>query len=307
MINRELIRLKVVQLVYAYYQNGDKSVDVAEKELFFSLSKAYDMYQYLLGLMVDITRLVERKVETQRSRAQRLGTGETPSTKFVDNKFIAQLAVNKQLLVYREKQKKDWDSEEALIKSLYKKIIESETYRAYMDASEVSYAADRELWRKLYKQFICNNDDIDSALEELSLYWNDDKMVVDSFVMKTIKRFEEVNGADQALLPDFDSDEDREFASKLFRNTILKAEDYRQLIRDNSKNWEFNRLALMDVLIMQIALAEILCFPTIPLNVSFNEYLDIAKVYSTPHSASYINGLLDHVVKTLKKENKLLK
>lgn len=307
MINRELIRLKVVQLVYAYYQNGDKSVDVAEKELFFSLSKAYDMYQYLLGLMVDITRLAERKVETQRSRAQRLGTGETPSTKFVDNKFIAQLAVNKQLLVYREKQKKDWDSEEALIKSLYKKIIESETYRAYMDASEASYAADRELWRKLYKQFICNNDDNDSALEELSLYWNDDKMVVDSFVMKTIKRFEEVNGADQALLPDFDSDEDREFASKLFRNTILKAEDYRQLIRDNSKNWEFNRLALMDVLIMQIALAEILCFPTIPLNVSFNEYLDIAKVYSTPHSASYINGLLDHVVKTLKKENKLLK
>lgn len=307
MINRELIRLKVVQLVYAYYQNGDKSVDVAEKELFFSLSKAYDMYQYLLGLMVDITRLAERKVETQRSRAQRLGTGEIPSTKFVDNKFIAQLAVNKQLLVYREKQKKDWDSEEALIKSLYKKIIESETYRAYMDASEASYAADRELWRKLYKQFICNNDDIDSALEELSLYWNDDKMVVDSFVMKTIKRFEEVNGADQVLLPDFDSDEDREFASKLFRNTILKAEDYRQLIRDNSKNWEFNRLALMDVLIMQIALAEILCFPTIPLNVSFNEYLDIAKVYSTPHSASYINGLLDHVVKTLKKENKLLK
>ena len=307
MINRELIRLKIVQLIYAYYQNGDKSIDVAEKELFFSLSKAYDLYHYLLSLMVDITRFAERKIETQQNKAQRLGSNEVFSTKFIDNRFIAQLAMNKQLLEYREKQKKNDDNEDALIRSLYKRIIDSDIYKVYINSEDSSYAADRELWRKLYKTFVCNNEDIDNALEEISLYWNDDKMVVDSFVLKTIKRFNESNGPDQHLLPDFDSDEDREFASRLFRNTIQNAETYRQLIRENSKNWEFNRLALMDIIIMQIALAEIMNFPSIPLNVTFNEYLDIAKVYSTPHSPAYINGLLDHVVKILKKENKILK
>lgn len=307
MINRELIRLKVLQLVYAYYQNGDKTVDVAEKELFFSLSKAHDMYLYLLIMMTDVVGVAERKIETQRSKVQRMGQGEVPDTKFIENKFILQLRSNKQLLEFREKQKKNWDGEDAFLRSLYKKITESDIYGAYMAQESTTYAEDREFWRKLYKTFFCNNEEIDSAFEELSLYWNDDKMVVDSFVLKTIKRFDESNGADQELLPDFDSDEDREFASKLFRTTLTQSDTYRTLIRENSKNWEFNRLALMDVIIMQIALAEILNFPSIPLNVSFNEYLDIAKLYSTPHSASYINGMLDHIVKKLKQENRLFK
>ena len=139
------------------------------------------------------------------------------------------------------------------------------------------------------------------------MYWNDDKEIVDSFVLKTIKRFNETSGPDQALLPQYAVEEDREFASKLFRAALENADMIRELIQNNCKNWEFSRLAFMDVIIMQIAMAEILKFPSIPLNVSFNEYLDIAKVYSTPRSASYINGMLDHIVKTLKKENKILK
>jgi N utilization substance protein B len=144
-------------------------------------------------------------------------------------------------------------------------------------------------------------------LEEHSLYWNDDKDIIDSFVLKTIKRFDPAAGEEQELLPQFSVEEDCDFALTLFRATIEQEQEIRNIIRENCKNWEFNRLAFMDVIIMQIAMAEILNFPSIPLKVSINEYLDIAKIYSTPRSASYINGLIDHSIKKLQNDNKLLK
>ena len=310
MINRELIRLKVVQLTYAYYQNEGKTIDVAEKELNFSMDKAYELYHYLLSLLVEMKNVAARKEEARVSRNKRLGTtveGAFPETMLSQNKFLAQLEVNEQLAEYREKQKKEWIEEEALIKKLYTTCTESDIFQLYLTKEDFSYEADREIIRKLYKTFICNNEDFDSLLEDHSLYWNDDKDIVDSFVLKTIKRFNEKSGADQALLPQYAVEEDREFATKLFRATLENATEIRDLIQNNCKNCEFSRLAFMDVIIMQIALAEILTFPSIPLNVSFNEYLDIAKIYSTPRSSSYINGMLDHIMKNLKKENKILK
>ena len=309
MINRELIRLKVVQLVYAFYQNDGKTLDVAEKELKFSLSKAYELYKYLLSMLVDLKAYGERRAESSAARAERLGTkigGLSPDRQFADNKFLVQLADNKALGEYREK-KQEWPEEPAFVKKLYTTMIESELYQNYLTKEDFSYEADRELIRKLYKTYVCNNEDFDSLLEEHSLYWNDDKEIVDSFVMKTIKRFKEDSTAEQELLPDYAAVEDKNFAGTLFVETLKRAQEVRQLIRENSKNWEFNRLAFMDVIIMQIALSEILTFPQIPLSVTFNEYLDIAKVYSTPKSAGYINGLLDHVVKSLKKKGELVK
>ncbi len=309
MINRELIRLKVVQLVYAFYQNDGKTLDVAEKELKFSLSKAYELYKYLLSMLVDLKAYGERRAESSAARAERLGTkigGLSPDRQFADNKFLVQLADNKALGEYREK-KQEWPEEPAFVKKLYTTMIESELYQNYLTKEDFSYEADRELIRKLYKTYVCNNEDFDSLLEEHSLYWNDDKEIVDSFVMKTIKRFKEDSTAEQELLPDYAAVEDKNFAGTLFVETLKRAQEVRQLIRENSKNWEFNRLAFMDVIIMQIALAEILTFPQIPLSVTFNEYLDIVKIYSTPKSAGYINGLLDHVVKSLKKKGELMK
>lgn len=309
MINREVIRLKVVQLVYAFYQNDGKTLDVAEKELKFSLSKAYELYKYLLSMLVDLKAYGERRAESSAARAERLGTkigGLSPDRQFADNKFLVQLADNKALGEYREK-KQEWPEEPAFVKKLYTTMIESELYQNYLTKEDFSYEADRELIRKLYKTYVCNNEDFDSLLEEHSLYWNDDKEIVDSFVMKTIKRFKEDSTAEQELLPDYAAVEDKNFAGTLFVETLKRAQEVRQLIRENSKNWEFNRLAFMDVIIMQIALAEILTFPQIPLSVTFNEYLDIAKIYSTPKSAGYINGLLDHVVKSLKKKGELMK
>ena len=307
MINRVLIRLKIVQIVYAYYQNGGKNLDTAEKELFFSLSKAYDMYNYLLLLMVEITKQAQRKQSAAKSKLLPTAEELYPNTKFVDNRFIAQLEVNKQLLEFSETQKKTWENESEFVKRLCEVIMNSDIYKEYMECETSSYEEDRELWRKIYKRIIFNNYELDQVLEDQSLYWNDDKEIVDTFVLKTIKRFEEENGADQPLLPEFKDDEDQDFARRLFRRSILNAEYYRHLISENTRNWDLDRVALMDIIIMQIALAEILSFPNIPISVTFNEYVEIAKLYSTPKSGSFINGTLDGIVKALKEENKLTK
>lgn len=307
MINRVLIRLKIVQIVYAYYQNGGKNLDTAEKELFFSLSKAYDLYNYLLLLMVEVTKQANKRLNAAKNKLVPTKEELFPNTKFVENRFIAQLEVNKQLLEFSNNQKKTWENEADFVKTLCNKILESDIYKEYMASETSSYEEDRELWRKLYKNIIFNNIELDQVLEDQSLYWNDDKEIVDTFVLKTIKRFDEKNGAKQELLPEFKDEEDQDFARRLFRRTILNADYYRHLISENTKNWDLDRVAFMDVVIMQIALAEILSFPNIPVSVSLNEYVEIAKLYSTPKSGGFINGTLDGIVNSLKKENKLTK
>ena len=307
MINRVLIRLKIVQIVYAYYQNGGKNLDTAEKELFFSLSKAYDLYNYLLLLMVEVTKQANKRLNAAKNKLVPTKEELFPNTKFVENRFIAQLEVNKQLLEFSNNQKKTWENEADFVKTLCDKILESDIYKEYMASETSSYEEDRELWRKLYKNIIFNNIELDQVLEDQSLYWNDDKEIVDTFVLKTIKRFDEKNGAKQELLPEFKDEEDQNFARRLFRRTILNADYYRHLISENTKNWDLDRVAFMDVVIMQIALAEILSFPNIPVSVSLNEYVEIAKLYSTPKSGGFINGTLDGIVNSLKKENKLTK
>ena len=306
MINRELIRTKIVQLTYAYYQNGSKNIDTAEKELFFSLSKAYDLYNYMLALNVAITHESRRHLEVAESRAKREGT-PMPSRKFADNRFALQLEGNKMLLEFTETQKKTWNDEPEFLKKIYTQITESEVYQEYMESEEDNYQADRELWRKLYRTLIENNDDLDSLLEEQSLYWNDDKAVVDSFVLKTIKRFDEKKSSTQELLPEYDSEEDKDYARKLFRATIMNADEYQHYMSEASRNWDFSRLAYMDIVIMQIAIAEMITFPSIPINVTINEYVEISKLYSTPRSGSYINGMLDAIAHHLVESGRLLK
>ena len=306
MINREIIRIKIVQLTYAYYQNGNKNIDTAEKELFFSMSKAYDLYNHLLALIVAITKESRRRLEIAQGKAAREGS-KAPSQKFAYNRFALQLEENIQLAEFMETQKRTWNDSPEFIGRLFEQIEQSQIYKEYMDDSEDNYAADRELWRKLYRALIQENEDLDSLLEEQSLYWNDDKDVVDTFVLKTIKRFEEKNGANQELLPEYDSEEEKDYARKLFRATILNANDYQHMMSEASQNWDFSRLAYMDVIIMQIAIAEMMNFPSIPLSVTINEYVELAKFYSTPRSAGYINGMLDAIAHHLINTGKLMK
>jgi N utilization substance protein B len=306
MINREIIRIKIVQLTYAYYQNGNKNMDTAEKELFFSLSKAYDLYNQLLALIVAVTKESRRRLEVLQARAQREGLPE-PSQKFAYNRFALQLENNRQLAEFLETQNRSWADYPEFIGKLFEQIEQSQLYKDYLESTEDSYAADRELWRRVYRTLIQENEDLDQLLEEQSLYWNDDKEVVDTFVIKTIKRFEEKNGEKQELLPEYDSEEEQDYARKLFRATILNGDEYQRMMTEASRNWDFSRLAYMDVIIMQIAIAEMLTFPSIPVSVTINEFVDLAKLYSTPRSSGYINGMLDAIARHLIHTGRLLK
>ena len=306
MINRELIRIKIVQLTYAYYQNGGNDIRKAEGELLYSLSKAYSLYHHLLRLIVAISKEMRHRVEVAQSKAKREGL-ETPSEKFINNRFALQLEDNQMLNEYTDEKVLSWNDDIEFVRKMCNLVENSQIYTEYMVSEEDSYEADREVWRKLYKALIQENSDLDSLLEEKSIYWNDDKEVVDTFVLKTIKRFDPENGYKQELLPEYNDEEDREFACKLLRATILNADQYQRYMSDASRNWDFSRLAYMDVVIMQIAIAEMMTFPNIPISVTINEYVDLAKLYSTNRSGGYINGMLDTIARFLVETGKLRK
>ena len=307
MLNRRILRIKAFKVLYANILAGNSSLAQAESQLDQSCEATRDLYLYMLSVVPPLTQIAKDRIEAAKTKLRPTEEDLNPNTRFIDNAFIAQLAQNKQLEEYSNNQKRTWEDEGEFIKRLFASIEESKAYQEYMSKDTLTYEDDRELWRKLYRSMIAQNEQIDEILEEQSLYWNDDKAIVDTFVLKTIKRFEPENGADQELLPEYRDEMDTEFARKLFRNAIAGAEPYRKMIAENTKNWDVERIAFMDILIMQVALAEMFSFPSIPVSVTLNEYVEIAKMYSTPKSGSFINGMLDTIANKLKSEGKLNK
>lgn len=307
MINRILIRIKVLQIVYSFYQNGNSDLKVAENELLFSLRKSYDLYHYFLLLIIEVTNLQKRILDVKKNKYMPTHAELNPNTRLIDNRFAAQVAENAALQKYVAEQGLSWANDEEFVKSVLDIILASDLYNEYLDNENDSYETDREFWRCVFKKLICGNEVIEDFLEDKSIYWNDDIEIVETFTLKTIKKFEEKNGSKQELLPMFKDLEDHSFAIKLFRQTLLKGAEYRERINNHMKNWETERIANMDLIIMQVALAEIMTFPSIPINVTLNEYIDTAKYYSTPKSGNFINGILDSIVSELKKEKVLLK
>ena len=307
MINRVLLRIKIVQILYSYYKSEGKSIPAVEKELFHSIEKTYDLYFHLLHFAVEITRFAADRIETKRNKLRPTEEDLHPNTRFIDNKFIAQLSGNVQFNEYLTKHKLSWVNDSEMIKLIFEQIVESDFYADYMSASTADYTADKDIWRKIFKKIILQSEELDDSIQDQNIYWTDDIEMVISFIIKTIKRFDPVNGKDQALLPMFKDDEDAEFATKLLRTVLTKGSELREMIDKNTKNWELDRIAFMDIVIMEVALAELLNFPTIPINVTLNEYIEIAKNYSTEKSGTFINGVLDNIVNELKKENKLIK
>ena len=307
MINRILIRIKVLQIVYSFYQNGNKDLKAAENELLFSLRKSYDLYHYLLLLIIELTYQQKRNLDFRRNKYRPSDEDLNPNMRLVNNRFAALLEKNEALQKYVTEQGVSWANDQDFIKSTLDMILVSDVYTEYLKQPEDSFEVDAEFWRAVFKKILCNNEIIDEYLEDKSIYWNDDIEIIETFVLKTIKKFNEADGVSQPLLPMFKDVEDQDFALRLFRQTLLKGEELRERINKHLKNWETERIANMDLIIMQVALAEILTFPSIPINVTLNEYIDFAKYYSTPKSGNFINGILDSVVKELKSEKLLRK
>lgn len=307
MINRILIRIRVIQIVYAWYQNRDKDLRQVERELLSGLQKSYDLYYYLLKLMIEITDLHEKRVEIKKNKFLPTPDDLSPNRHIINNQFISQLRSNRMFINYITDRPMSWDSNFNFVKGLLDNILESDTYKEYAQLEKPTYKEDKEFWRKVFRTFIHRNEALDDILEDESIFWNDDIEIVQSFVLKTIKQFNKSEGEDQALLPMFNDDEDREYATKLLRETLVNGKEYREQITKNADNWDFERIAFMDVVIMQVAMAELNEFPTIPVRVTLNEYIDLAKAYSTPKSSTFINGVLDAIVTELKKDNPFFK
>ena len=306
MINRALIRTKVVQIVYSYLIDGDKSIDTAEKELFASLEKSYELYRLLLLIPVEVTHLQRLRIDNARSKFMATAEERTPNTRMIDNRFVAQLEENKTFSKYIEERPLVWNDDTNYLRSLLDRILSSEIYAQYLEAED-SYENDRTFWKNIYRRLIFSDENLGEILESQSLYWNDDMPIISTFVLKTVKRFEESAGNEQELLPMFKDEDDRIFARTLFRRALLDSNDNKKLIEQFTRNWEIERIAFMDIVIMIVALAEITSFPSIPLQVSFNEYIEIAKSYSTSKSGNFINGVLEAITSLLKKEGRLEK
>ncbi len=307
MISRRIIRTKILQVLYAHYTSTDKSLNNTEKELFFCIRKSYDLYHYLLALIIEIADYAEQRIEIRRNKHQPTHEDLHPNTKFISNQVIQQLRQNRQLNAYLNQTKLSWVNHPELIKELYQFLTESDFYKAYMADSNQSFLDDRKFVDKVFNDIILLTEDVHEVLEEQSIYWNDDVEFVVTMISKTLKKFHPHSDSDQNLMPMFKDEDDREFAKDLLRKSIINHDELRQLIKEHSSNWDLDRIAFMDILIMQLSIAEFLYFPSIPTKVSMNEYIEISKFYSTEKSRNFINGILDKTLKDLKKTNKVNK
>jgi len=307
MINRILIRIKVLQIVYAYYQKSSEDLHSVENEMLHSLQKSYDLYHYLLYLIVLLTDAEQKKLDALKYKYLTTEEERNPNTRFINNRFAEQVRTNETLRRFSDKFGTLWNDDGlSLIRELLNEILQSDLYKEYLQSPD-TYEVDREFWRKVFKNILLESDTLFTYIEDKSIYWGGDIEITGTFVLKTIKRFEEENGVKQELLPMFRDDEDRQFAIQLLRRTIMEFKDNESLIDSQIQNWDLERVALMDLYIMQIALSEIKNFPSIPINVTLNEYIDLARYYSTPKSSVFINGILDSIVNELKANHKLLK
>lgn len=307
MISRRIIRIKVLQVLYAYYTSPDKSINNTEKELFFSIQKTYDLYHYILQLPVEIADYAASLIELRRKKHFPTEEDLNPNLRFVNNQVIQQIRINKSLEKYLQQSKLGWSDEPELIKKLYNSLIDTDFYADYMAAEKAAYADDRKLVELMLGEVILQSDDVNLLLEEKSIYWNDDLDFVISMVIKTIKKFKEYSGEGNALLPFFKDEEDREFAKNLFRKSVLNHTELKKIVEQHTLNWDVERIAFIDNMILELAIVEFLYFPSIPTKVTLNEYIELSKYYSTQKSRNFINGILDKSLKALKKEDKVIK
>ena len=279
----------------------------SEKELHFNIEKAYELYHYLLLLLIDVILYAESRIDIARNK--RIPTHEDlhPNTRFINNQLADQIRNNKHLLRFVEQHKLNWVNHPELIKEVYTRLIEREEYEAYMNTEEHGYTEDKRLVSFIYSHIVFSSERLDSIMEEQSIYWNDDLEFITSMIVKTFKKFKEEDGPDKPLMDLYKNREDSDYVVKLYRQTILHREEYVEYIKQNTRNWDLDRIAFMDILIMQIAIAELIAFPSIPTKVTLNEYLEISKFYSTNKSNIFINGVLDKVVTQLKEEKKIIK
>lgn len=307
MISRRIIRIKAMQSLYAFHSSDDQSINLAEKELFFSINKAYDLYHLILQLLVEIRDFSLNRIESNRNKKIPSFEDLNPNLKFVSNDVLIKLSKNEALQQYLEKSKLTWINNPELIKRIHNELVATEEYNKYMSNNTNYISEDRDLIEFLLLHIIGQSDELYQILEEQSIYWNDDLEFVVSMIIKTIRKMKSAYDKSSPLLQLYKDEEDIEFAKSLFRKAVMNSTEHREIIKKHLRNWDLDRVAFIDVLIMELALTEFIYFPSIPTKVSLNEYIDLAKYYSTEKSKTFVNGILDKILKSLREEGKILK
>ena len=307
-----MVRTRVVQTLFAYYKNPDKTLLTARKELNKSFADTYDLYFSLLDFANELTAYAQRQLEEQSARARATHSSWAPNRRFVQNRLAQQLFENRALRARVQEQQLSWDSGMQAVADVYKRLTESEFYRQYMEAETCTYNDDKRIWRQIYQHLLTGNEVLNDALEEMELVldktnWTTDMEVVLSYVIKTIKRFGEDSTPETPLLEMFDNEDEVRFASSLLEKAIKEHDQFEQLINSHLKGWDAERIAYMDRIIIEAALAEITEFENIALTVSMNEYIELAKEYSGDKSYMFINGILTEILRDLKNEGSLFK
>jgi len=307
MISRRQLRVKTLQTLYSFFKNGDKSIQIAEKELFHSIEKFHELYYSLFLLPVDVQRYALKLSNLRRKKQIASSQEINPNTRFIDNPVIQMIAESEGLAEYQSEKKIGWGNYPELIKKLYEVLSESEYFNEYMESTDESFKREKDLVKFFYTDLLYNSVDLHQVLEEKSIYWLDDVDFVLSMIVKTIKEMKKDRPETLNFLPLFQNDDDKEFVKTLFRKTLLNNAAYKNMIENQVVNWDVDRIAYTDKLILLMAISEIIEFSSIPVKVSFNEYIELAKKYGSEKSSSFINGVLDKLIENLTKENKIFK
>lgn len=288
---------------------SDSLVD-ARNGLSEALDKSYDLYHALLQLIVDLTRYRELQLDEAKHKYLPTADDLNPNTKFIDNKLAKLLSENAELEEYGHDHDISWANDDVLLRRLMNAILESEIYQKYISNSDNSFLADADFWHDIFKYIIINSDDLAEALEAKSVFWNDDVAIMGSFAMKTIRKMAIAERPEEIkLLPKYKDEDDEKFGPQLFESVIKNQQDYREVIdqRLTQSKWDPERLAFMDIIILETAIAELLEFESIPTLVTINEYTEIANYYSTPRSGQFITGMLYAIISALREAGRITK
>lgn len=309
MINRVLIRAKVVQMLYAYMVSKDSmTLTTAKKELTKSLDKSYELYNALLKLMIELTDVQDLRLDEAKHKFLPTEEDLNPNMRFVENEFVKRLRADQTLADFVDDKKINWRDDELFVRLLLDKILRSEEYQEYMEMPKTSLVRDGEMWYQLMKKVVLPDENLLEHLQSMSVYYTDDDLqIIGQFVMKTIRRFEDEEA--QPILPQYKNDDDSKFGEQLFSKAVAEMEENNSYIDQfvKTEKWDVERIALMDRVVMCTALTEIRNYPSIPVNVSLNEYIELAKDYSTPRSGQFVNGILNAVVNKLRADKVIIK
>jgi N utilization substance protein B len=305
MFNRRFLRIKVMQALYAYFRDEKADIKVAEKNLFTSIDKSYELFLYILGFLNNIQYAA--RISVEEARVKRLPTAAdlNPSLKFVNNLFLTALNDNKHINSDWTNYKVSWQNDQDLVRKVFNEIKNSDIFKEYMKSEQHSFAEDKKFIQTILESFLYEHELFNFWFDEKNIYWNDDYYYGFFFLNKWLETVTETKMPAPQLYRDKEGDE--KFIADIFVKTILHSTEFDTIIAEHTKNWELDRIASLDVLLMKMALTEIMYLPNVPIKVSMNEYIDITKEYSTPQSGGFINGILDKIVLDLKKENKIEK